>query len=422
MIVVPAGALHSATYEVGPGLKLERIGDIPLDALEPGDIVRIHCGNEPYREKFIIRRSGTEERPIIIQGVMTGGKLPVIDGSNAIQLQREKWPQSGRWLIKVGDGTPANHVRIENLHLRNANNSQSFTERGAPILYEDNAAGVFVRLGERVVLEKCIIHACGNGVQTSYGPDVSHVTLNGCMIYDNGNHRDTSSSREHNVYLCGTNTVVQFCRFGEPHSDGNNIKDRGLNTIIRYNWIEGGKNRQLDLVDHKEYRQADAYVYGNVILQGTTVHNTNMIHWGGDSGHSRAGTLYLFNNTIVAKDKNTRFLVIRYPDCSIEMKNNVFVGVGPLWNGTGRLVGSNNWFSSSIKGISAALGWIGLSPGFCTVQGIPYMPCPSSPILNAGTDKIPMPLEYMPKPNVGGFPRSRDNRMDIGAYESVARR
>lgn len=412
-----AGAAFGATYEVGPGMKYERITDVPLDSLEPGDIVKIHGKNEPYREKFIIRRSGTKDHPIFIRGVIKEGKRPVIDGSNAVQIQREKWPQSGRWLIKLGDGAPASHVRIESLHLLNANNSQLFVEQRATLPYEDNAAGVFVRLAESAVIYNCIIHSCGNGVQTSYGPDVNNVILNNCLIYDNGNHLDLSRSQEHNVYLCGTNTVIQFCRFGEPHSDGNNIKERGLDTLIRYNWIQGGKNRQLDLVDHEGYRQADAYVYGNVIMQGSVVHNNNMIHWGGDSGHSRSGTLYLFNNTIISTDQNARFLVIRHPDCKIEIKNNVFAGNGTLWKGTGKLMGANNWFLSTIKGIYGSLGWMGSSPGFCTVQGIPYMPCPTSSLINAGTSDIPKPLEYMPNPKVGGFQRPRDRRIDIGAYE-----
>lgn len=418
MIFVSSGNVDGATYRVGPGMKHERISDVPLDALMPGDIVKIHYSNKPYREKIILRRSGTKDQPIVFQGVMYRGKRPIIDGDNAIQFQKENWPQPGRWLIKVGDGTPASHIRIENIHIRNANNSRLFIQQKTSLPYESNASGVFVRYGNGVVIHNCIIHACGNGVQTSYGPDVRYVTLSSCQIYDNGNHLNLSSGLQHNIYLCGMNSVVQFCRFGAPHSNGNNIKDRGLDTVIRYNWIEGGKNRQLDLVDYKGYRKADAYVYGNVILQGAVVNNNNMIHWGGDSGHSRSGTLYLFNNTILAKNKSTRFLVTQYPDCSIEIKNNIFVGSGRIWNGTGRLVGSNNWFSSLINGVSALLGQRGTIPGFCKVGEIPYMPCPKSSIINAGTGNIPKHPEFMPRRfNGGGFQRPVNNALDIGAYE-----
>jgi hypothetical protein len=407
-----------SVYEVGPGKEFEGIGQVPLDTLEPGDIVRIYYRQEPYREKFILRRSGTKENPIVIMGVPEGDKLPIIGGSLSNQFQEEQLFEPGRWLIKVGDGTPGDYIQIKNLELRNANNSQAFVIAGHVQGFDDNAAGVFVRFGRHVLITGCIIHSCGNGIQTSYGPKVSHVTLNGCRIYDNGNHLDFKSDQEHNVYLCGTNSIIQGCRFGDTHSDGNNIKDRGLNTIIRYNWIEGGKNRQLDLVDYIGYGRADAYVYGNMIIQGGNVNNNNMIHWGGDSGHIRSGTLYLFNNTILAKAEETRFIIVRYPDCSVGVKNNVFMGSGKLWNEKGILQGSNNWFSLGINiPPHLSLGFQGRNPGFSMIPSTPYMPHPGSRLINNGTNHVPMKVEYMPTPYTGGFRRPNDGRMDIGAFE-----
>ena len=410
----------AAIYEVGPTKTYKAISQVPLDSLEPGDIVKIFYREEPYREKFIFRCSGTKDKPIVIKGIPHKGKRPVIDGRSARQTQNENWPQSGRWLIKVGDKTPADYVHIKNLELRNANNSQEYRLGKGNRAYEDNAAGVFVRLGRNVLISNCAIHGCGNGIQTSYGPDVACVTISGCLIYDNGNHINLDSSQEHNVYLCGTHTTVQFCRFGVPHSNGNNIKDRGLNTTIRYNWIEGGKNRQLDLVDHKEYGRADAYVYGNVIVQGREVDNDNMIHWGGDSGNSRSGTLYLFNNTIVGKIKKTRFVVVRYPDCDVEMKNNVFIGSGKLWNGKGIIFGSNNWFSYDITlPRYLNLGIQGTRPGLILVSNMKYTPGTGSFLINRGTNKVPKPVKYMPKQFTGGTKRPQDGHIDIGAFEAT---
>jgi len=413
----------SAVYEVGPGKEFERIGQVPLDTLEPGDIVKIYYKSEPYREKFILRRSGTKESPIVIVGISEEGKLPIIDGSRANQFQEEQLSEPGRWLIKVGDGTPGDYLQIKSLELRNANNLQAFTIAGDPQRFEDNAAGVFVRFGRHVLISGCTIHSCGNGVQTSYGPNVTHVTLNACRIYDNGNHLNRLSDQEHNVYLCGTDSIIQGCRFGDTHADGNNIKDRGLNTIIRYNWIEGGKNRQVDLVDYKGYDKADAYVYGNVIIQRQDASNDNMIHWGGETG-SRSGTLHLFNNTILGKPGGSRFLMVRYPDCNVGMKNNVFMGSGTLWNGKGGLSGSNNWFSSGISIPSHLfLGFQGQDPGFSMGVTAPYTPRAGSRLINNGISQVPMEVKYMPTPVGGGFKRPKDGRMDIGAFEfSVSER
>lgn len=418
-LLLMTGLAVATVFEVGDKKQYERLSQVPFDTLTPGDEVRIFYRESPYREKLIIRRSGTKAAPIVITGVPSNGRLPVIDGAGAVQFQKDLSDQSGRWLVKVGDNAPADYVVIRNLSLKNANNSQRYFLSGSAAIYADNAAGVFVKWGRHVTISNCEIQSCGNGVQTSYGPNVSHVCLTRCRIYNNGNFNNLASSQEHNIYLCGTDTAVQFCRFGAPHSDGNNIKDRGLNTLIRYNWIEGGKNRQLDLVDHKGYAKADAYVYGNVIIQGLRTNNPNMIHWGGDSGHSRSGTLHFFNNTMLARSRKTRFFVTRYSDCSLSLINNVFVGDGTLWNGTGSLKGISNWLSSDIVvPYGRSVGLKGLSPGFMSKYGIPYLPQAFSVLVNQGVNRVPLSVEYMPTPNGGGIRRPKIGAIDIGAYEA----
>ena len=37
------------TYEVGEGMAYGAIGEVPWEALMPGDVVRIHWRAEPYR-------------------------------------------------------------------------------------------------------------------------------------------------------------------------------------------------------------------------------------------------------------------------------------------------------------------------------------------------------------------------------------
>ena len=190
----------AAIYEVGPTKAYRAISQVPLGSLEPGDTVKIYYRAEPYHEKLIIRRSGTKDNPIIIEGILLKGKRPIIDGSLAHQGQNEHWPQSGRWLIKIGDGTAADYVQIKNLELRAANNSQQYRKKGsdAGYDYKDNAAGIFIRLGRNVLISNCVIHSCGNGIQTTYGPDVIYAKISGCLIYDNGNHKNLDSSQEHN--------------------------------------------------------------------------------------------------------------------------------------------------------------------------------------------------------------------------------
>ncbi len=408
-------------YEVGPGKKFERIAEVPFDSIGPGDTIKIYYRQKPYHEKFILRKSGAKNNPITIAGVPSGNKLPIIDGKNAVQFQQELRSEGGggRWLIKVGDVISGSYIVIKNLHLRNANSLNTFIESDKNYKYKDNAAGVFLRKGRHVLITQCIIQSCGNAILTGYAPDVSHLTVDRCDIKKNGNHQNPSSDQEHNVYLQGALTTVQFCRFGEPFANGNNIKDRSLNTIIRYNWIAGGKNRQLDLVENKGHRKSDAYVYGNVIIQGSRIHNYNMVHWGGEKA-SRRGALHFFNNTIIGNADRTRFIDTQFADCRVYIKNNVFVGKGKLWNNVGYLSGSNNWFSNTIiVPLRKPLGRKGYNPGFMKQYGIPFFPHAGSYLRNRGTRNIPVSVSYMPNAVSAKrvLKRPSDGFIDIGAYE-----
>ncbi|WP_319574688.1 right-handed parallel beta-helix repeat-containing protein [uncultured Desulfobacter sp.] len=412
------GNAYAQIYEVGPGKALERIGSVPFDRLEPGDLVKIYYREKPYLERIILRRSGTEQRPIRIKGIPSKGRLPIIDGKLAGAVQRENWNHRGRWLIKIGDDVPGDYVRIENLVLRNANNGNLTVDSKGGHLYTANAGGVFLTKGKHVVISNCLIYACGNGIICAFAPNVNHLTVRKCRIYGNGDFQNKKSDQEHNVYLNGTHTIVEFCRFGPPAACGQTLKDRGLDTIIRYNWIEGGFNRQLDLVDHKDYKKAHAFVYGNVLVQGRKSHNYNMIHWGGDSGYSRSGTLYFFNNTVIGKHPVTRYIDVQYSDCKVDLRNNAFIGQGKLWNYRGTLKGLHNWFSKDIQCPQEKyLGIRGDNPGFMIGFKVPYFPYLGSALINNGISQVPLPVEYMPLPRGGGWKRSAFQTMDIGAYE-----
>jgi hypothetical protein len=320
----------------------------------------------------------------------------------------------------VGERSPADYVVIKNLHLRNANNKNwHLADDKSQKKYTANAAGVFLFHGRHVTIAKCIIQSCGDGILSNHSPEVTHLKISHCLIFNNGNFANPDSSQEHNVYLQGIRTIVEFCYFGPVHSDGSLIKDRGKSTVIRYNWLSGGTSRQLDLVDYKDHKKAHAFVYGNVIIQGKNIKNYNMIHFGGDSGYSRAGTLYMFNNTMISKSSRARFFDNK-SDCTIFLVNNAFVGGGLLWNGKGRLQGYNNWLNKGIRGnFDWSIGIQGKDPGFMSMLAIPYIPSLFSPLNDRGSNRIPFPVEYMPKPNGGGIRRPKSMHMDIGAFESA---
>jgi hypothetical protein len=413
-----AGPAEARSYEVGEGRTFERLSRVPWDDLLPGDVVRIHWRERPYREKIVVRRSGTKTRPIIIRGVRGPSmERPVLSGSGARHVQTMRSPRKARrGLIILGDGKPASHVIIEGLEIRNANPTERFTWGEADLHYADNAAGVFVDKGTGVTVRRCVIHGCSMGVITSYFPDVGDFTLQSSWIYDNGDF--DGSGWGHNVYLCANRTWVQFNRFGELHSDGNNIKDRSGRTVIRYNWIEGGLSRQIDLVEAKAYPQADAYVYGNVIAQGERTVNPKMILFGGDVGGSRKGTLHFFNNTVHAGTGRLHaFIYMNRPDCRAIIRNNLFLGRPRIWMGNGSVSGSHNVFpfGADTRGFRAIL-FGGREQ--CTAFGpISYMPRPGSLLVDRGAADLPAAVRYMPTPVAGALKRPFDGRIDIGAFE-----
>src|SRR5690349_3599033 len=101
-LIAPAAA-HADTYEVGPGLALTEVDQVPFEDLGAGDVVEIHARPTPYKAKFVVGNGGTEAAPLIVRGVRDGdGLRPVIDGEDAItRAQLDFWNEV-RSVIKVG--------------------------------------------------------------------------------------------------------------------------------------------------------------------------------------------------------------------------------------------------------------------------------------------------------------------------------
>jgi hypothetical protein len=71
--------LQAAIYEVGPNKPRTDIGQVPWESLQAGDTVLIHGRSNPYKEKWVICRQGTQAAPITVRGVPgPAGELPII--------------------------------------------------------------------------------------------------------------------------------------------------------------------------------------------------------------------------------------------------------------------------------------------------------------------------------------------------------
>ena len=434
-------------YHVGPGQSYESIGDVPWESLIAGDSVLIYYRDSPYHEKWVICRAGTESAPIVVKGIPNkDGDLPVIDGRDATTRAELNFWNEQRGVIKIGgannppDMLPA-YIIIENLDIRSGRPPFSFTGRSGSTDYVNNSAGIYIEKGEHIIIRGCILHDCGNGLFC--GSQTTDLVVEYNYIYDNGIE---GRIYEHNNYTEAYGILFQFNHFGALRSDcdGNNLKDRSAGCIIRYNWIEDG-NRQLDLVEsdnegwYSDSVYRNTFVYGNILVEGEGEGNSQVIHYGGDSGDEpryRKGTLYLYNNTIVStRSGNTTLIRLSIDGERCDARNNIIYTTASgsrlaMLNNTGTISLRNNWLKT---------GWVnshspgtetvndlgneeGEEPGFIDFITQNFQLAEGSPCINGGTS-LPGKLlpEHLPVMqyirHCLAEPRPSDATLDIGAYE-----
>ena len=442
-------------YEVGPGAgMLPNINDVPWESLAPGDRVLIHWRTTPYKEKWVLCRRGTAGAPIVVSGVPgPSGQLPVIDGRDAVtRTQLDYWNQS-RGVLKIGgantppDTLPA-HIVIENLEIRSGRPPYSFTNSDDnPEDYVNNAAAIYVEKAEHLVIRNCTLRDSGNGLFIgAYNGLTQDILIERNWIYDNGIE---GRFYEHNTYTAAIHITYQFNHLGRLRDNcgGNNLKDRSAGLVVRYNWIEDG-NRQLDLVDaedsqvlvnHPDYRTT--HVYGNVLVESDLEGNSQIVHYGGDSGTTddyRKGTLHFFHNTIVStRSGNTTLMRLSTNDEHADVRNNVIYttatgshlamlsssGVMDLrtnWLRTG-WVTSHDTFNGTF--LDHGTNITGTDPGFFNFASQDFSPAPGSVCVDAGEPLHPDVLpDHEPLRQYLRHQRSSIRPIigtrDLGAFES----
>ncbi len=446
--------IYATDYHIGPGQPLANISEAPWDLLQAGDIIYIHWKSTPYHEKWVINAQGTQQNRIKIIGVSgTNGQKPIIDGNGAITPTYLDYWNEERSLIKIGGSSiPANglpsYITIENLELRSARPAFNFTtDNGQPSTYSDNAASIHIEKGEHIIIRDCIIHNSGNGIFVGAdGGNTKDILITNNYIYDNG---IVGSFFHHNTYTEALRITYEYNRFGplRTGATGNNLKDRSAGLVVRYNWIESG-NRQLDLVEsgspalYNAPSYSTTYVYGNILLEPDGAGNSQIIHYGGDSGTTsqyRKGDLYFYNNTVIStRNSNTTLVRLSSQGETMHAFNNVIYNTNngnslAMIDNSGTLNLNHNWIKSnwvnshngSASGIINDQGnnLNGTDPLFTDFGNQDFSLQSSSSLIDAG---VAIPTVHLPNHDLlneyvvhtSSLAKEVINSLDIGAFEN----
>lgn len=407
-LALAASTALAATYQVGPTRTYKDLGSV-AGRLNPGDVVEVD-GNATYPGNVTFSRSGTASSPIIIRGKPVNGKRPVISGgTNTIQASGDHYVFEQ--LDITGGSSRCFFHHAHNITLRNSI-IHDCPQHG--ILGADDDSG-------SLFMEHCEVHSCGEGTQ-------KHQIY---MATDQSTHPGSVFRMDH-------------CYVHDARG-GNNVKSRAERNEIRYNWIEGGTYRELELIGPATSSsiREDSEVVGNVLLKRN---NFYVIRLGGDGTGDTGGRYRFVNNTILTRSGGSSVFQLFDRVESLEAHNNVFASqnggtVSILSDGdarwvSGRLIaGTNNWLPSGSSNVPSEFknSRTGSSPGFVSLSGLDFRLASNSPLINAGSDNpagvsghafpspTPRPL-FVPAAQQApasdaGLSRPVVGSIDIGAFE-----
>jgi hypothetical protein len=352
-------AMLGKVYDVGPSQPFKTLASVPFPTMKPGSTVRLHnedtSGLHPteYHEYVQIQQPATADQPFRMCGVPdSAGNLPIMDAAHATGRSDASPYAPGYGIITLHNPgnwamwpnyVAAAYISVEGIHLRNAESGYSYVApNGSTGQWADASACLRINQGHNTAFVGNDIDTCGNGVFTAFNADGGYGSSDINVLWE-GNHLHNNGIPgqylEHQMYLQAWGEVVQFNRIDNYRAGalGANLKSRGIQSIIRYNYMGDGASRQMDLVDvqdatalmsfqaflsggassvHAIYPKniypADRiaaeqeawnshFVYGNLYLNSSA---QVPIHFGEDHDggeNARKGSLYWYNNTFYEK-------------------------------------------------------------------------------------------------------------------------
>ncbi|WP_437798620.1 right-handed parallel beta-helix repeat-containing protein [Sorangium sp. So ce693] len=410
-VLLAASPASAATYEVGRGKPHASLAEV-APRLAAGDVVLVE-GDATYPGDLFFKKSGTEAQKITIRGVRVNGRRPVLSGGT-------------NTVIFAG-----NHYTFEGFDITGGSGRCVFNK------------------AHDITIRDSVVHDCaGHGILGADSESGS-LTLEYVEVYACG-----SGDTRHPIYIAtdeetrlGSVFRMRHC-YVHDGNGGNSVKSRAERNEIYYNWIEGAKYHELELIgpdgQDEGLAREDSDVVGNVIVK-TGQHFA--VRVGGDGTGQTWGRFRFVNNTFLLAPGSRPAIRMFDGIESVEMSNNVFYRRGgggvevyvdrsATWKtGAALISGANNWVPTGSSALPAA--WTGTvqgaDPGFTNLGSLDLRPASNSPLVNAGSSATPSPAGH-PFPRPLAAPQSSPVRsvraasrplqrpvagaIDIGAYES----
>src|SRR6185437_9757276 len=201
-----------------------------------------------------------ETQPFRMCGVPdSAGNLPVIDGTSAKGDSDSSQDVAGAGLLVLHNSNYAaswprfvasQYVIVEGIQFRNAKPGNNYTTPGGSTLeWQDNSACIRVNQAQNVEFVGDDIGNCSNGVVSEFkssdgwGASDVNVLWEGNHIHNNGVAGSAAGSQ---MDLQSWGNVVQLNRIDNYTAGalGVDIRSRGVQDIIRYNYLDDGAQRQ----------------------------------------------------------------------------------------------------------------------------------------------------------------------------------
>ncbi len=362
----PPAPYAAPTYRVGPNRQYKTLSQIaPL--VRPGNVVEVD-GDATYAGGVTFENPGLPNAKIVIRGVAANGKRPTISGgTNTIHL--------------AGD-----HYIIDGFDV---------TQGSSRCIFHH---------AHDITIRNTVIHDCPNHGILGADEQSGSLTLEYSEVYRCGN-----GDQKHSIYMAtdevahpGAVFRMQFC-YVHDSNGGNNVKSRAERNEIYYNWVEGARYHELELIgpDGNEGLpiREDSDVVGNVLVKKNTAYVTRL---GGDGTGATNGRYRFVNNTVMVQPDGSPVFRLYDGIESVEMHNNVFASShrgsldlmrksDAVWaRGREIIAGSNNWVQRGSSNLPSQ--WVGTLDGADPVLADPssynYHPSANSPLVNAGAITI----------------------------------